>query len=682
MRNMARLSFFIFLLVAVAHGYADVLKSKWVSLDADSKNRLMRIVQSEVESREGFSTQEEDKTNTRLVEEERQKEMSIYKAGINSANSEFVRTKKRRDDLTAQFQTASYDFEEYKKSYNTIRTSIENIDNQIARYQHDIKAQRESLTTWLKTEKQGEAIVAVIYTRGFKDTAHELESLADQASAPLMAQHMGTYIQSFTKVIDNVLTSDFIRAIEEGTAEWNREEPLRIVLKKSIRGTTYLRVKRYELYPFQAPKAGHAKPGAASSDMQVVVLSSQADLETFLKRNGFEVEKLDLGRAEAMLRETALANRQAEEGLREQLISFRERINYLEKKIATVKQDKDFQVPRLNEKKVQLDKMQTELEVLRLKKDSAVMAFQDAQSALHEKKRVHESIVVKTSLVTAKRSQTPAEASAEAVIEELSEVLNDAKLQHSTSTTDVADFQVVGETSAQAVTEAKIIAVRLLSFINEGDSVRVKMAFRVRTVLDEKKEDPVAAGTYRTLAPAAPAPQSTATPPAATPSVQTEAPPMVTAKATPPPRISATGLATAEMEEFLFELNKVSKAGNEVTFLVGATNNSKSTKYLAFYDETTGYTRSSIASQAGELQGVNLVYLWQGDVKTPASDARRGVAVEPGKSVVVELIFKEMAPDTTVVSQFNLHPYVGTRSFIMTYSWTSRDLSFENVRVR
>jgi hypothetical protein len=98
---------------------------------------------------------------------------------------------------------------------------------------------------------------------------------------------------------------------------------------------------------------------------------------------------------------------------------------------------------------MQLDKSHTELEMLRLKKDSAVMAFQGAQRSLYEKKRIHESIVVKSSLVTTKRSQTPAEACAEAVIEELEEVLNDARLQHSTSTTEVSNYQVVDESSAQ-----------------------------------------------------------------------------------------------------------------------------------------------------------------------------------------------------------------------------------------
>ncbi len=40
-----------------------------------------------------------------------------------------------------------------------------------------------------------------------------------------MAQYMGTYIQSFTKVINTVLSVDFIRAIEEGTASGTTRSP-------------------------------------------------------------------------------------------------------------------------------------------------------------------------------------------------------------------------------------------------------------------------------------------------------------------------------------------------------------------------------------------------------------------------------------------------------------------------
>jgi len=678
MQTTMKAMLFLVVLMFAAQAGAVTAKSKWVSLDADSKNRLMKIVRSEVQNREGFSTLEEDRLNTNLVEQEKQKETSAYKASISAANAEFVRTKKRRDDLMTQYQTSAYDFEELKKSHDNIQTSITNIDNQIARYQRDIKAQRESLTTWLKTEKQGEAIVAVIYTRGFKDSAHKLESQADQVSAPLMARHMGTYVQSFTKVIDNVLTEDFIRTIEEGTAEWNREEPLRVVLKKGTDGTTYLRIKRYELYPFQEPKADKGATKRSSVfGKQVSVITSKADLDTFITGNGYNRSSVNLSRVETMIRETTLANRQAVEGLREQLISYRERINYLDKKIEAAQSDKDFQVPRLNRKREQMEISHTELEVLRLKKDSAVMAFQSAQRSLYEEKRIHESIVVKSSLVTTKRSQTPADACAEAVIEELEEVLNDARLQHSSSTTEVEDYQVVGESSTQAVTEAKIIAVRLLSFINEGDSVRVKMAFRVRTVLDDKPdEDP-----GEELAAAAQARQPVAVPPKSRTSIQKD-PADTTLAPTTAPQMSGTSIALVEMFEFLFQLNKVEASGNDVTFIVVATNKADYAQNFVVYDETVGYTMSTIVDLSGEVQTVALAHMWQGQIKKHSSEVRRGIKIEPNQSVTVELTFRGISPNITTIPEFNLYPFVATRGFLGVYSWNSDYVSFKNVRIR
>ena len=237
---------------------------RWVSLSTDSRDTVREIIRSEVDSRESFSTRQEEKKYLKEVEDEKEREDSDYKNAIITANREFVRAKKRRDDVTSQFQMASTDLDESAKGIKTTRATIENLDGQIGRYEQDIKAQQESLKRWLQTEKQGEILVAVIYTRGFRDSAHALEGKADMASAPLIAAHMGTYIQSFTKVINNVTAADFIRATEEGTAKWNNEEPIRIELDKTTKGTTYLRLKRYELYPFQENKAGKVKPDSGS----------------------------------------------------------------------------------------------------------------------------------------------------------------------------------------------------------------------------------------------------------------------------------------------------------------------------------------------------------------------------------------------------------------------------------
>jgi len=680
-----------FLLLFVPQAQAETQASKWLQLDADSKERLRHLIQSDVESRRGFSTVAEAQLNTALVAAERQRENTAYKAAIDAATNEFRRTKKRSDDLTARFQTASYDFEETRKNYDNIKAGIANIDNSIARYKEDSNAQREALTKWLKTTKQGETIVAVIYNRGFMDSAHKLERLADQASAPLMAEHMGTYIKSFTNVINNVLTGDFIRAVEEGTAKWNREEPLRIALTKGAQGTAYLRIKRYELYPFQAPDAENIKPKPVDREIRAFTMTSMKDLESFLARNHYPAENYDLRRVAGMIRDTDLANRQAEANQREQLISFKERITYLEQKIASARSDRASLLSILDDKKDRIAKMTTELELLRLKKESAELDFQNAQALLLEKKRVHESIIIKTSLVTVKRSETPAEASAEAVLEELKDVLNDARMQHYSSTTDVAEGKLVDESERQAITEAKIVAVRSLAFINEGDSIRVKMAFRVRTVLDAK--DVTSSVVRRPAKPLVAATairpkkrQAVTTPSAGKKSVsklrsKSKSSAIVVLKRGSQPAIRTTPSVSAKALDFLFELVDVSKVKKDLTFFVKATNKAGYIQYLAFFDETSGYARSSISASAIRPKEVSQVYLRQGNKKIAAADAYRGVPVESGASLTVELTFKAAAPGNAIVSRLNLIPTVGTRSILRIYSWRSEEVPFKNIRI-
>lgn len=666
------------LLVFASQAYSATPVSKWVSLDSDLKNRIKRIIQSEVENREGFSVQEDEILNTRMVEEERQKENAAYKGAIDSANREFARSRKRRDDLTAQYQAAAYDFEEFQKNVKTMRSSIENIDNQIARYEQDIKTQQDSLKKWLQTEKQGEAIVAVIYTRGFKDKEHDLESLADQASAALTAQLMGTYIQSFTRVIDNVLSTDFIRAVEEGTAKWNQEEPLRVELEKGNRGTTYLRIKRYELYPFQAPKTGRSRPSAEALKMKALVLTSMKDLHAFLSQNNYPAGNYGLGRADGMIRETSQNNSQAEEGLREQIQSFREKISALQEKVAGARSDRDPQRTQLLKKEAQLGKLQADLDLLKGRKDSAEKALQDSQTVLHEIKRTHESIIIKTSLATTRGSQTPAEASAEAVIDKLEEVRNDARTQHSSSTTDVMNFQVVGESSIQAVTEARIIGVRLISLINQGDSVLVKMAFRVRTELTERKKE---LPQKENDGGPATRPVAKIEPPSVSPRVAEEKRPFPEpAKTTAAPIRSSKAIASAETDAFLFELMSVKMSGGELTFLIDAVNKTERGRYLAVYDQSSRNTKSTLTDETGKSHEVKQVYLWEGDRKTSAYDASRGIYVESNQSVTVEMIFKEIPPATQVVKLLNLHPYTAIR--LVIYKWSETDLPFKDIRVR
>jgi hypothetical protein len=122
------------------------------------------------------------------------------------------------------------------------------------------------------------------------------------------------------------------------------------------------------------------------------------------------------------------------------------------------------------------------------------------------------SIIIKTALAATKGSQTPAEASAEVILDKLEEVRNDAKTQHSSSATEVTKFQVTSETATQSITEARITSVRLISFVNEGDSVRSRWRFaygpsRGATPAEEQaKKAPRLPPGRETEKPVAPAP--------------------------------------------------------------------------------------------------------------------------------------------------------------------------------
>jgi len=667
---------------------ASVSLSRWVTLRSDDRDVVRDIVRSEVDKREGFSTPQEERANLSSAEDEKERDDSAYKKGIVNANREFVRAKKKRDDLTTRYQAAFSEQEEQQKNVRTVQAGIENLDNQVARYNQDIQAQQESLKKWLQTEKQGEAVVAVLFTRGFKDKAHTLEAMADQASAPLMAQYMGTYIQSTTKVINAVLSVDFIRAVEEGTAKWNNEEPLRLEMEKGARGTTYLRLKRYELYPFQAPKGGRVKPPPASRNIRAAVVTSGKELDRFLVQNRYSPDSQNLGRAYAMIRDASQMNAAAEEGLQEQVKSFQDRISSLREKIQVARSDKESQSILLKRKEEQYARTVREASAVQAQKEEADRAFQAAQEALHDIRRVRESIIFKTALATTRGSQTPAEASAVAILDKLAEVKNDAKTQHSTSTTEVTNFTVTGESAQQAVTEARITAVRLISFINEGDSVRVKMAFRVRTVLEESADEGARAA---------------ASPPAVRPPAEKEekkekkddgffarilspAEPSreEKEKAPPPPKPAVKrnphALGAFDVNEVLFELISVKSVGPDLLVRLDVTNlTDDSTRYVALYDQAYRWAKSRVTDAAGKEHDVAEVAFWSGNEKTTMYSAgSRGVPLDGRATKSVLLSFKQV-PGLRTVRKLTIHPFVYVRKVFWT--WQEHDFAFQNLRV-
>jgi len=677
---------------------------KWVSLATDSRDKVRQIIRFELDKRESFSTRHEEKANLKIVEDEKEKEDTAYKKGIVAANVEFVRAKKKRDELTSQFHMLSTDLDEFTKGIKNIRTTIENFDGQISRYEQDIKTQQESLKRWLQTEKQGEALVAVIYTRGFRDSAHALERKADVASAPLIAAYMGSHIQSFTQVINSVTAVDFIRSTAEGTAKWNNEEPFRIELEKNSRGTTYLRLKRYELFPFQDNKTG--KVQASSGDAyKVALIKSRKDLDTFLKTNSFSPDNDELDQAGRLIEATVQNNALAEESLNEQVKNFEERIRNLQGKIRTVKSEREIQKNLLKRRETDFAKLSGDVASIRQKKDAAEKSFQQAEKLLHDKKRVHESIIIKSALATTKGSETPAEASTEVILDELAEIKNDAKTQHSSSTTEVTNFKVTSETATQSITEARITAIRLISFVNEGESVRVKIAFRVRTVLDE--QTPAEKQPEPEVSPDEPAIVKQTDPPQ--PKVSEEPPkesywdrifgkkadkdkedqpsgddqqpkkiPQVAFKRTYRP------LASKDAMGCLFELRNVNHTKEGISVLAEVINLDKDLRKVAFYDDQFGgWTKSKLFDEADNAYYVAQVYVIQGSHKKRMLEIDRrgrGVEIQPQTSVTMEFLFKNI-PSGVKVVKIHLHPFIYYWSGIRE-TWREFDLKMPEMRLK
>ena len=698
--------------------------SQWVPLETEKKSAVKGTIMTEVDKREGYSTTQEESAALRLINDEKAKEDAAYKNGIAAAKAEFTKTKNKRDNLTSQLQATSSEIEELQKEINTLKAGMDNCDSQIARFEDDIKAQQDALKKWLKTEKQGEALVAVLYTRGFKDTKHELDSLADKLSAPIMAADMGVYIQSHTKVVNNILAEDFIQAVSEGTAKWNGEEPVLIELRKGSKGTDYLRIKRYELYPFQESANGQvkAKSGTGTERVKVALIGSMYNLgtflaqngmynlETFLAENGHKATGLDLSRVEILLAEIAQTNKLAAEGLTEQVNSIQERIAALSTKIANAHSDKEALKTTLARKETLLEKEpMSRLALLSAGKNEAQRLFQAAQAALHAKNSVRETIIIKTVLTTPKGSQSPADAASESIIDKLEEVRNEARSQHSSTTTTVNNGQLVDESTTQAVTQAKIVGVKLVSFINEGDSVKVKIAFLVRMALENQLGDPrqadlgtpgenpvVAARTPHKetkssakgktakkagKGPGAPEKERISKAEGFTVPVPEPVPvPVPVAPPTPSEGdrgSSSAATDSAATDDFLFKLRSVKMAGGVMTILIDAQNKTDATRYLAVYDQTSRYTKSTLIDKSGNSHEVQEVFLWEGDNKTRSYDASRGIALKGGQSLTVEMIFKELPPGRGVAKLLNLHPYTGVRYVV--YKWREADLQFKNL---
>jgi sulfatase modifying factor 1 len=462
--------------------------SPWLSLPSDERGVVRKAAVDELNKRKAYSTPQEDAALWKLIEDEKNQGDDLYRENLDKARLSFIRAKNTRDDLVAQVRSLSADSDDTLKQIKTIRTTIENIDNSLIRWTQDTKTHQKSFETWLSAEKRGSVLVAVTYTADVKDAQHTLDLLADRASAPILAERSVAGRRTLAKVLDEVLPEGFIRGMPDGAFIGDSEKMLIVAVAKDARGVTYLRLKRHDFFPFQKPKSEPSQTKSDSSALPAVVISSLKELDEFLKKTNHSLGAKDAKQADFLIRDTVLENIQAEESLGGQIRSFREKNASLQKNIADSRSDYDTWASALKKQESRYEPMRQALDKIRVNLEAAERSFKESRNALEEKMRFQETIIPVREAAFLKGSQTPAEAASGAIADKMAEVKNDAGAQYFRYTKEALHVLMTDEKVREpAEADSRITGVKLLSFVGEGDIVRIKAAFRVRTALKRKE---------------------------------------------------------------------------------------------------------------------------------------------------------------------------------------------------
>ena len=461
--------------------------SPWLSLPSDERGVVRKAAVDVLSKLKAYSTPQEDAALWKLIEDEKNQSDDLYRENLDKARLSFIRAKNARDDLAAQVLSLSADSDDTLKQIKTIRTTIENIDNSLIRWTQDTKTHQKSFETRLSSEKRGSVLVAVTFKADVKDPQHILDLLADRASAPILAERSVAARRTLAKVLDGVLPEGFIRGMPDGAFIGDSEKSLIVTVAKDARGITTLRLKRYDFFPFQRPKSEPSQTRSDPSALPAVVISSLKEMEEFLKKANHSLGTKDAKQADYLIQDTLQENIRAEESLSGQIQSFREKNASLQKNIADSRSDYDTWAAALKKQESRYEPMRQTLDKIRANLEAAERSFKESRKALQEKMRFQETIIPVRDAAFLKGSQAPAEAAAGAIADKLAGVKNDAETQYFRYTKEALHVLTTDEKLREpAAADSRIVGVKLLSFVGEGDIVRIKAAFRVRTTLREE----------------------------------------------------------------------------------------------------------------------------------------------------------------------------------------------------
>lgn len=461
--------------------------SPWLSLPSDARNVVRKAAADELGKRKADTTPQEDTALWSQIEDEKIQGDELHREQVERARLSFIRAKQTRDDLLAEDRWLSEDLDDVLKRIRTIRTTIESIDHNLVRWDREIKNRRKSFETGLSAAKGGPVLVAAVYTAEAKATQRTLDLLADRASAPLLAERRAADRASFAKVLEGILPEGFGRGMPEGAYDGDRERTLRVVLAADARGATYLRLKHYNFFPFQKPAGEPLRTQGDSGALSAAVIGSMEELDGFLRKLNRSLGAKEAKQAEILIRDAAQARADSERRWDGQIRSFREKNAGLQRNIAEGRYEYEMWAAALKKLESRSEPLRQALDQTRTHLEAAERSFKEAGNALLQRMRLLETIVPVREAAFLKGSQRPAEAAADAVADKIGDAKKDAEALYASHTRQAAEVLASdGKGRQPAGTDSRIVGIKLLAYAVEGDIVRIKAAFRVRTALKEE----------------------------------------------------------------------------------------------------------------------------------------------------------------------------------------------------
>ncbi len=460
--------------------------NSWLSLQSDHRDVVRKAIVDQLVKQGAFTASQEDGVHWKAIEEEKGREDALYLDQLGKARLSFIRAKHAHDDLAAQATSLATDSEETLRQIKTIHATIENIDQSVGRWGQEMKANQRSLETWLSTEKQEVKLVAAIYKVDAGDRQSAREQQADLASMALLSQHRENCRKALADALGDVVSSDFLRGMTEGVFTESGGKALIFTLAGDAKGATYLRLKRYDFYPFQKPKTAQLPVSGDIPTLSAVVAESFGDLEAFLKKDNYSLSGKILSDAHNQIQGMEQDRQQVRQRLADQIRSLREKNASLQKRIDESRGDREAWSTVLGRQESRHEPLKKESEAVRTKMESAERSLKEAKSALRQRLELQETIIPIREAAFLKKSQTPAEAAAGAIVDKLAEVKDDARAQYARDAHESIDLLAADKKPPLVNTEARIVGMKLLSFMGDGDMVRIKAALRVRLTLAQE----------------------------------------------------------------------------------------------------------------------------------------------------------------------------------------------------